>query len=57
MTTRLRMGCLLLTFLETLQKENEFRALISQLKLWSQNQRASVMALKESLNFLATGLI
>lgn len=57
MTTRLWMGCLLLTFLETLQKENEFRALISQLKLWSQNQRASVMALKESLNFLATGLI
>lgn len=41
----------------TAEREYKLRALISQLKFWSQNQRASVMALKESLIFSATGWI
>ena len=37
-TTRLWVGCVFLTFLDTLQKEHDkLRALISQLKVWSQN--------------------
>ena len=57
-TIRPWLGWLCLTFLDTFQKENDkLRALISQLKFWSQNQRTSVMALKESLIFSATGWI
>ena len=58
MTVRQWVGCLFLTLLETLQKEHDkLRFLISQLQVSSQNQRDSVMALKESFIFSATGLM